>query len=132
MLNKSINIEVAKDVLGTEVLNSAFYVHQQLGPGLLESVYEECLSLVLSKKGIPHKRQVAMSLDFDGQRIEGAYRPDIVVDDKIILELKAVEKILPVHEAQILTYLKLSKIRTGFLMNFNTKLLKEGLKRYVV
>ena len=132
MAEKVINLEVSKDELTSNIIDCAIYVHQQLGPGLLESAYDECLSLVLAKRGIAHARQITMPIEFDGHKIENAYRLDFVVEDRVIVELKAVEKILPVHEAQLLTYLKLSKIRTGLLMNFNAKLLKEGLKRYVL
>jgi len=132
MVEKVINLEVAKDDLTAKVIDCAIYVHQQLGPGLLENAYHECLSIMLLKRSIPHKSQVSMPIQFDGQNIENAYRLDMVIEDRLILELKAVEKILPVHEAQILTYLKLSKIRTGLLMNFNAKLLKDGLKRFVI
>ncbi len=127
---KVINIDVVQDELSRQVVDSIFYVHKNLGAGLLESAYEECLSLVLIKRGIPFKRQVLMPIKFDGNIIPNAYKIDMVVDNNIIIELKAVEKILPVHEAQILTYLKLSCIQTGFLVNFNTKLIKDGIKRF--
>ena len=127
-----VNLESAKDPLTARIINCAIYVHQQLGPGLLESAYEECLSIMLLKSELAHKRQVMMPIEFDGKLIEHAYRLDMVVDDSVVLELKAAEKILPVHEAQMLTYLKLSKIRTGLIINFNSRLLKEGIKRYVI
>jgi GxxExxY protein len=130
MSDKIINLEVMQDELSRKVVDSLFYVHQQLGAGLLESVYEECLGITLKKRQIPFERQVTMPIEFDGCTIPNAYKIDIIVDNKIILELKAVEKTLPVHEAQILTYMKLSKIRTGFLINFNTKLVKDGIKRF--
>ncbi len=130
MTQKVINIDVVHDDLSRQVIDSIFYVHQNLGAGLLESAYEECLSLVLLKRNIPFTRQVSMPIEFDGNVIPNAYKIDMVIDSKIILELKSVEKILPIHEAQILTYLKLSKIKTGLLVNFNSKLIKDGIKRF--
>lgn len=130
MSDKIINIDVVKDELGRVVVDSIFHVHKEFGPGLLESVYEECLAIIFTKRNIPFSRQVLMPIEFEGNIIPNAYKMDFVIDNKIVLELKAVEKILPVHEAQILTYLKLSKIQTGFLVNFNTSLIKDGIKRF--
>lgn len=127
---KVINSDVAHDELSRQVVDSIFHVHQNLGPGLLESAYEECLSLVFLKRGIPFKRQVIMPIRFDGDVVPNAYKIDLIVDNSIILELKTVENVLPIHTAQILTYMKLSSIGTGFLVNFNTKLIKDGIKRY--
>jgi GxxExxY protein len=127
---KIINIEVAHDELSRQIVDSVFYVHQNLGAGLLESAYEECLALVFLKRNIPFTRQILMPIEFDGNIVPNAYKLDMIVDNRIILELKAVEKTLPVHEAQILTYLKLTKMNTGFLINFNTRLIKDGIKRY--
>lgn len=130
MSDKVVNLEVAQDELGRQIVDSVFYVHQRLGAGLLESVYEECLGITFRKRQIPFMSQVSMPIEFDGSSIANAYKVDIIVNNEIILELKAVEKILPVHEAQLLTYMKLSKIRTGFLINFNTRLIKDGIKRF--
>lgn len=130
MPNKIINLDVSKDELSRLVVDSIFYVHKELGAGLLESVYEECLAIILAKRNIPFSRQVLMPIEFNGHIIPNAYKMDFVIDNKIVLELKAVEKILPVHEAQILTYLKLSKIKIGFLVNFNSSLIKDGIKRF--
>ncbi len=132
MLEKVINIEVAQDDLTKKVIESAIYVHRNLGPGLLESAYQECFSLVLNKNGIAHTNQAMMPIEFDGHIVANAYRLDMVIENRLIVELKAIEEILPIHEAQILTYLKLSKIRTGLLMNFNAKLLKDGIRRFVI
>lgn len=130
MSDKIINIDVAKDELSRLVVDCIFQVHKEFGPGLLESVYEECLAIVMAKRDIPFARQVLMPIEFEGNIIPNAYKMDFVIDNKIVIELKAVEKILPVHEAQILTYLKLSKIQTGLLVNFHTTLIKDGIKRF--
>lgn len=130
MIDKVLNIDVTKDELSRRVVDSIFYVHQQLGAGLLEGVYEECLAITLMKRNIPFSRQVLMPIEFDGNTVPNAYKVDLIVDQKIIIELKAVERIIPVYEAQILTYMKLSKIGTGLLVNFNTALIKDGIKRF--
>ena len=113
------------------MVDAAFKVHKTLGPGLLESVYETCMCHELTARNIPHKNQVSFPVVYDGVRIESGLRLDILVDDKIILELKSVEKMIPIYEAQLLTYLKLTGLRLGFIINFNVPLLKEGIKRMV-
>ncbi len=123
---------IAEGDISRQVVDSAFYVHQQLGPGLLESAYEECLAIVLANRGIPFKRQVAMPLHFEKQKIDVGYRLDLLVDDKLIVELKSVDKLVPVHEAQILTYMRLSGTSAGLLINFNSKMFKEGIRRFVL
>ncbi|HOO52213.1 MAG TPA: GxxExxY protein [Alphaproteobacteria bacterium] len=130
MSDKVINLDVKNDNLGRQVVDTVFRVHQELGAGLLESIYEECLAIALKKRNIQFRKQVSMPISYEGVDIPNAFKIDFIVEDSIILELKAVEKIIPVHEAQLLTYMKLSKIRTGFLINFNTKLIKDGIKRY--
>lgn len=132
MSEKIINLDVVSDKLTGAVIDSAFYVHKQLGPGLLESAYEECLSITLLRRGIAHKRQVLMPINFDGQSIENAYRLDFLIENELIVEIKSCEKLLPIHDAQLMTYLKLSGIKRGLLMNFNSKLIKDGLKRIVL
>ena len=126
--------EIAKnrDVLTDQVIGLAIGVHRALGPGLLESAYEECLCYELTSHKIPFKRQVALPVSYKSVHLECGYRVDVVVADRLILELKTVEKILPIHEAQLLTYLKLSGIQTGLLLNFHTKLFKDGIKRMVL
>ena len=116
----------------TDVLNAAFQVHRNLGPGLLESVYETCLCHELQKLQVPFKRQVALPIQYDGVTIEGRLRLDLQIDQLLIVELKAVEHLLPIHEAQVYTYLKLANNRLGILLNFNTKLLKDGIKRIII
>ena len=103
-----------------------------MGPGLLESVYERCLSQELQLRGVEHQRQVILPINYKGVFLEHDLRIDIVVQDVLILELKAVERILPIHEAQLLTYMKLSGMRRGLILNFNVRLLKDGIKRMVL
>jgi GxxExxY protein len=101
-------------------------------PGFWESAYEECLCLELKQDGLPFRRQVALPVVYKSIRLDCGYRLDIIVQDKVILELKTVERLLPVHEAQMLTYMKLSGIRTGLLLNFNSAVLKDGLRRLML
>jgi GxxExxY protein len=113
------------------VIGCAIEVHKALGPGLLESAYEECLSYDLVKAGLNHLRQVPLAVRYKGVQLDCGYRMDIVVEDAVVVELKTVERILPIHEAQLLTYLKLSERPVGLLINFNVPLLKDGIKRVV-
>jgi GxxExxY protein len=115
-----------------EIVDAAFKVHSELGPGLLESVYEECLCWVLNEKKIPVKRQFEVPIVFSGQLLNTKLRIDLFVNQSIVVELKAVEKILPLHQAQLMTYMKLTKTRLGFLINFNVPKIKEGMKRVVL
>lgn len=105
-------------------------VHKQLGPGLLESVYETCLHYELVKEGLFVERQKKLAIEYDGQILDAGLRLDLFVENLIIIELKAIENLLPVHQAQILSYMKLASKEFGFLINFNVKLLKDGVKRY--
>lgn len=114
------------------VIGLAIEVHRALGPGLLESAYEECLCYELRNDGLPFKRQVPLPVAYKSVRLACAYRMDVVVDARLIVEIKTVEKLLPLHDAQLLTYLKLGGIRTGLLMNFNTPVLKNGIRRLVL
>ena len=107
-------------------------VHRHLGPGLLESAYEECLCYELGSAGVRFRRQVQLPIIYKAVELEAGYRMDIVVDDELVLELKTVEKLLPLHGAQLLTYMRLSGIGVGLLMNFNTAVLKDGLRRFVL
>ncbi|HTI81873.1 MAG TPA: GxxExxY protein [Acetobacteraceae bacterium] len=118
--------------LTERVIGLAIEVHRELGPGLLESVYEECLCYELSEVGVPVQRQVKVPIVYRGRVLDDGFRADIVVNDELIVEIKAVECVLPVHEAQVLTYLRLTRYRVGLLMNFNALRLKDGLKRFVV
>ncbi len=114
-----------------QILGAAIAVHRALGPGLLESAYEACLAFELVDRGLAIVRQTALPVVYRGVRIDCGYRLDLVVEGEVIVEIKAVERILPVHEAQILTYLKLSELPVALLLNFNVPLLKDGIKRFV-
>jgi GxxExxY protein len=113
------------------VVDAGLTVHRALGPGLLESVYEHCLVHELQSRGLVVRRQVPLPIVYKGARLDAGYRLDLVVEDVIIIEIKSVEASSRLYEAQILTYLKLSALRLGFLMNFNVPLFKQGLRRYV-
>jgi GxxExxY protein len=112
-----------------EVIGAAIEVHKALGPGLLESTYEECLCIELALRNIPFERQKEIPIEYKGVNLNHAYRLDIVVPNKLIVELKACESLEPIHDAQLLTYLKFSGIKVGLLINFNVPVLKEGIKR---
>jgi GxxExxY protein len=111
------------------VVDAGLKVHRALGPGLLESAYEACLVHELLKRGVAVQRQVSLPVAYDGLELDAGYRLDLLVADEVIVEVKAVESLSRLHEAQILTYLKLSRRRLGLLMNFNTCLFKEGVRR---
>ncbi len=120
------------DKLTGRIINLAMEVHTTFGPGLLESAYEDCLCLELGDAGIPFRRQVGIATAYKSHAIADTYRADIVVADRVIVELKFVEALTRLYEAQILTYLRLSGHRIGLLLNFNVLRLKQGLRRYVV
>jgi GxxExxY protein len=112
------------------IIGCAIEVHKELGPGLLESAYEECLVYELRQAGLNAERQVPVPVVYKNIKLDCGYRIDILVEKKVIIELKTIEAILPVHEAQILTYIKFAKKEIGLLINFNVTLLKNGIKRY--
>ncbi len=120
------------DTLTERIIGAAIEVHRYLGPGLLESAYEQCLCQELSTRELTFKQQVTLPVIYKGTTIEPGFRADLIVEDEVLIELKAVEKLQTVHEAQILTYLKLSGIGKGLLMNFNAMPLKTGIKRFVI
>lgn len=120
-----------RDPLTEKVIGMAIEVHRNLGPGLLESVYEECLCRELADAGVEFQRQKSVPVIYKDVPMETGFRADIVVGTDLLIEVKAVERLLPVHEAQVLTYLKFGGFSTGLLVNFNTKLLKDGIKRFV-
>src|SRR2546428_792754 len=120
------------DFLSNRVLNAAIKVHKELGPGLIESVYETCLAYELQKAGFTTERQVKLPIVYDGIVLDAELRLDIWVERSLIIEVKAVETVLPVHHAQLMTYLKLTQNRLGLLINFNVPLLKNGIKRIVL
>jgi GxxExxY protein len=115
--------------LTREVIGAAIEVHKALGPGLLESAYEECLCHELNLRGLRHERQKELPIRYKDVKLDCGYRLDIVIADKLVVELKACDCLLPIHEAQLLTYLKLSRIKTGLLINFNVPVLRDGIKR---
>jgi GxxExxY protein len=114
------------------IIGAAIEVHRQLGPGLLESAYEQCLCHELHLRGLPFKCQVDLPVSYKGLQLDCGYKIDLVVGEEVIVELKSVEKILPVHEAQLLTYLKLAGKKVGLLINFNSSLLTQGIIRRVL
>ena len=114
------------------VIGCAIEVHKNLGAGLLESVYEECLAFELLSKGIAVERQKPMPVVYKGIRLDLGFRLDLLIEKKVVVELKSVDSIAPVHEAQILTYLRFSKVKTGLLINFNVTVLKNGIRRLVL
>lgn len=115
-----------------QIIGAAIEVHRHLGPGLLESAYEECLCHELFLRGLNFERQRPLPLEYKGINLDCGYRMDIVVEEKVILELKVVDTIAPIHEAQLLTYMRLSGIKIGLIINFNTPVLKDGIKRLVL
>jgi GxxExxY protein len=117
--------------LSRYIIGAAIEVHKSLGPGLLESAYEECLCYELDEREIKYERQKPIPVVYKSIKLECGYRADIIVEKKILLELKSIEALNPIHEAIILTYLKFSKIKVGLLINFNVTKLKDGIKRYI-
>ena len=120
------------DRLSNRVVGCALEVHRHLGPGLLESTYEHSLAHELNISGIPFKSQHPLPVEYKGIKLDCGYRIDLLVDNEIIVELKSVDSLLPIHQAQLLTYMKLANISIGLLMNFNVRHLKSGIKRMVL
>lgn len=120
-----------QDELTEKILGAAMKVHSVLGPGLLESAYEKCLLFELHRSGLNALYQVELPIVYENLRIDAGYRIDLLIEDRVIVELKAVERILPIHKAQLLSYLKLSNTRVGLLLNFNVLHLKDGITRVV-
>jgi len=120
-----------EDELTGKIIGAGIEVHRELGPGLLESAYEECLCHELSLRGLAFQRQVELPVVYRGVRLDCGYRMDVVVEGAVVVELKTVDRLLPIHEAQMLTYLKLYRRQVGLLMNFNVPVLKDGIKRMV-
>jgi len=117
--------------IGTLIVDTAFYLHKNLGPGLLESVYEVILAKLLSQKGLYVQRQVSIPIEFEGEHFEEGFRVDLFIEGKVIIELKSVEKITPANKKQLLTYLKLTHTKLGYILNFGEALIKEGIFRIV-
>jgi GxxExxY protein len=116
--------DIAEKIIGAPIA-----VHQALGPGLLESAYEACLAYEFSKRGLRFERQKDLPVVYHDVRLDCGYRIDFLVEDEVVVELKSVERLLPIHEAQLLSYLRLADKRVGLLINYNVKLLKDGIKR---
>jgi GxxExxY protein len=124
--------EEARDPRTSPILGAALEVHRHLGPGLLESAYEECLCHELALRDLSFQRQIDLPVEYKGLKLDCGYKIDLLVQDEVILELKAVEKLLPIHQAQLLTYLKLAHKKVGLLINFNVPLLTQGIIRRVL
>ena len=118
--------------LSYKIIGCAYDVHKILGPGLLESTYEKCLCFELEKLGIKYKRQKELPINYKGMTLDNGYRIDVLVEDKIVIELKSVDTLQPIHSAQLLTYLKLSQKPLGLLINFNVTNLQDGIRRYKI
>ncbi len=118
-----------RDKLTGEIIGAAIDIHRSLGPGLLESTYEECMAYELTERGLEFQRQLALPIHYKGRQLNAGYRVDLLVNRQIIVELKSVQTIEPVHEAQLLTYLKLANIQCGLLLNFNVSMMKLGVRR---
>ena len=126
---KRVRVPLEIERLAKAVVDAAFAVHTELGSGLLESAYEACLSHELRLRGVNHQLQLPVPLNYKGIRIEVGYRADMIVEEKLLVELKAVDQLLPVHTAQVITYLRLEKFPLGLLINFNEVLIKHGIHR---
>lgn len=118
--------------LSGQIIGAAIEVHKTLGPGLLESIYEECLCIELQRRKISYQRQKEIDIEYKGTKLEDKYRIDVLVNNMIIVELKACNELAPIHDAQVLTYLKLTGLKVGLLINFNVPVLREGIKRLVM
>ena len=120
------------DELSNKVLGCAIEVHRELGPGLLESTYEQCLAYELNRSKIPFQLQVGLPVEYKQTQVDCGCRIDLLIDGRLIAEVKSVEQLLKIHEAQILTYMRLSDVKVGLLINFNVPVLKKGIKRFVL
>jgi GxxExxY protein len=123
--------EMHENEIGTAIVDCAVHLHQDLGPGLLETVYEVTLARQLEKRGLSVDRQVAITIDYDGQRFEEGFRADLIVEGRVIVETKSVEKLHPAHKKQLLTYLRLTGMKLGYVLNFGESLMKDGITRII-
>ncbi len=126
---RKVVISAETEQMATIAVDAAFAVHLELGPGLLESAYEGCFGRELELRGVAYQRQLAVPLDYKGKLIEVGFRADVVIGGKLLIELKAVEQVIPVHKAQVITYLKILKLPLGLLINFNEVLIRDGIQR---
>ena len=117
--------------IGTMIVDNAIHLHRALGPGLLETVYEVTLARRLERAGLRVLRQVSVAIEFEGERFEEGFRADLIVEGKVLVELKSVEKVHPAHKKQLLTYLKLTGLKLGYLLNFGEELMKDGITRII-
>jgi GxxExxY protein len=129
---KYITLSKTEELVAKAIVNAAYLVHKALGPGLLESVYEVCFCHELNKMGLKAQRQVPAPIIYDGITFDLAFRLDVLVEDLVICELKAIDSLHPVFEAQLLSHLKLTKKRLGFLINFNVPIIKQGIRRMIL
>jgi len=130
-INEAVATERQENDISGKIIGAAIEVHKKLGPGLLESAYEECLCCEMQLRGIEFKRQVPLPVNYKGVVLDCSYRLDLLVEDKVIVELKSIEGLEPIHEAQMLTYLKLRNAWLGLIINFNVIMLKDGVRRLV-
>ncbi len=124
--------EVGLNKITEQIIGAAIEVHKALGPGLLESSYEECLSHELKLRSVPFERQVSLPVEYKGVKLDCGYRLDLLVSKTVVVEIKSIEAIQPIHEAQLLTYLKLGTWKLGLLINFNVPILKDGIRRRIL
>ena len=124
-------MKMSENEIGTHIIDTAVYLHKKLGSGLLESVYEVILSKLLAQKGLYVQRQVSIPIQFEGEFFEEGFRADIFVEGKVIVELKSVEKITDSHKKQLLTYLKLTNVKLGYILNFGADMMKDGIVRTI-
>jgi len=130
-INPDVAIERQENDISGKIIGAAIEVHRKLGPGLLESAYEECLCCEMALRGIKFERQVPLPLNYKGVDLDCGYRLDLLVEDKVIVELKSIETLEPIHDAQLLTYLRLRNAWLGLIINFNVIMLKDGVRRLV-
>lgn len=121
-----------RDPLSGAIIGAAIEVHRELGPGLLESAYAHCLSIELAARGLRHRRAVTLPIIYKGRTLDVSYRADLIVEERVLVEVKSVKQVDPVHRAQLMTYLRLSKLRVGLLLNFYSAVLREGVVRIVL
>lgn len=129
---KGITTESKKDPITSQIIGAGIEVHRHLGPGLLESAYRECLCYELRLRGFSTVRERLVSLVYKGVRVDAGYRADIIVDDRVLVELKCIERLAPIHTTQLVTYLRLTGLHVGLLMNFNVAFLRDGIVRVIV
>ncbi len=129
---ETVRISAAANDVGTAVMDAAFAVHRQLGPGLLEAAYEHCLAEELTQNGLLVERQVAIPVHYREAKLDVGFRLDLLVERKVVVEVKAVDALASIHTAQVLTYLRFTQVRLGYLINFNSIMLKDGFRRLVL